>query len=201
MLKFSIKQLIFILCLLLISLTGMWYWLRHSIFTPIQHESTTIMLEKIKTVTKLVNVEGQFSELYTHGEEYNYDFLGLFTKKVILRVTAKVSVGYDFEKVNIKIDSLARTVTLNDMPTPQILSIDHDLDYYDITQGTFNEFTTAEYNTINKNAKEKIAKNAAIPQLLAKAEAQKLDYLRMMDIALKSAGWKLIINNPFAPKL
>jgi Protein of unknown function (DUF4230) len=201
MIRFSLKQWVFILCLVLIALFGMWYWLKYSIFTPIQHESTTIMLEKIKTVTKLVNVEGQFSELYTHGEEYNYDFFGLFTKKVILRVTAKVSVGYDFEKVNMKIDSIAKTVTLNNMPVPQILSVDHDLDYYDITQGTFNEFTTAEYNTINKNAKEKIVKNAAIPQLLAKAEAQKIDYLRMMDIALKSAGWKLVITDPLAPNL
>ncbi|MBC7884374.1 MAG: DUF4230 domain-containing protein, partial [Saprospiraceae bacterium] len=160
MLKFSFYQIILIGAILLVFGTGVWFWAKKSLFAKSTAENTTIMLEKIKTVTKLISVEGQFSEMFDYKESYEYDFLNLFSKKIILRVTAKVSVGYDFEKVNISVDSINKTVTLNELPQPEVLSIDHDLDYYDITQGTFNKFTTDEYNMINKKAKESIAAKA-----------------------------------------
>ncbi|MBK7808375.1 MAG: DUF4230 domain-containing protein [Saprospiraceae bacterium] len=193
MLKFTVKQLLFILIIGVIIMAGFWVYMKSRLFEVRKAENTTIVLEKIKTVTKLISVEGQFSELYNYKESYEYDFFNLFSKKILLRVNAKVSVGYDFEKVNISIDSLNRTVTLNELPQPEILSIDHDLDYYDISEGTFNRFTTEEYNMINRKAKELIASKAKNTPLLATAEKQKSEYLTMMEMALQSAGWKLII--------
>lgn len=172
-----------------------WYFMGASIFEQKKAESSTIVLEKMKKVTKLISVEGYFSEIYDYKESYKYDFFNLFSKKVLLRVTAKVSVGYDFDKVNISIDSLTKTITLNELPKAEILSIDHDLDYYDISEGSFNSFTREEYNMINKNAKALIASKGNTTQLLEKAEQEKQDYLNMMDIALKSVGWKFIIKN------
>ncbi len=193
MLRFTVKQLLFILIIGVIIMAGLWVYMKSRLFEVRKAENTTIVLEKIKTVTKLISVEGQFSELYNYKESYEYDFFNLFSKKILLRVNAKVSVGYDFEKVNISIDSLNRTVTLNELPQPEILSIDHDLDYYDISEGTFNRFTTEEYNMINRKAKELIASKAKNTPLLATAEKQKSEYLTMMEMALQSAGWKLII--------
>lgn len=193
MLRFTVKQLLFILIIGVIIMAGFWVYMKSRLFEVRKAENTTIVLEKIKTVTKLISVEGQFSELYNYKESYEYDFFNLFSKNILLRVNAKVSVGYDFEKVNISIDSLNRTVTLNELPQPEILSIDHDLDYYDISEGTFNRFTTEEYNMINRKAKELIASKAKNTPLLATAEKQKSEYLTMMEMALQSAGWKLII--------
>jgi Protein of unknown function (DUF4230) len=193
MLRFTIKQLLFILMIGVIIMGGFWVYMKSRLFDVRKAENKTIVLEKIKTVTKLISVEGQFSELYNYKESYEYDFFNLFSKKILLRVNAKVSVGYDFEKVNISIDSLNRTVTLNELPKPEILSIDHDLDYYDISEGTFNRFTSDEYNMINRKAKELIASKAKNTPLLATAEKQKSEYLTMMEMALQSAGWKLII--------
>lgn len=172
-----------------------WYFMGASIFQPKNAESSTIVLEKMKKVTKLISVEGYFSEIYDYKESYKYDYFNLFGKKILLRVTAKVSVGYDFDKVNISIDSLTKTITLNELPKAEILSIDHDLDYYDISEGSFNSFTREEYNMINKNAKALIASKGNTSQLLEKAEKEKQDYLNMMEIALKSVGWKFIIKN------
>lgn len=195
MIRTIFKQIL--LPLLIISVIGLGIWMifKNSFFESRKAENTTLVLEKIKTVTKLISVEGQFSELYNYKESYEYDFFNLFTKKILLRVTAKVSVGYDFEKVNITIDSLKKTVTLNEMPAPEILSLDHDLDYYDISEGTFNSFTAEEYNMINKKAKELIATKAKNTPLLQAAEKQKSEYLKMMDMALTSAGWKLVIKD------
>lgn len=195
MIKLTIRQII-VSGVLLIGLgIGVWYYLKNHVFKPIQAENTTLILEKIKTVTKLITVEGQFSELYSYKESYDYDFFNLFSKKMLLRVTAKVSVGYDFEKINITIDSITKTVTLNEIPRPELLSIDHNLDYYDISQGTFNSFTTAEYNMINNKAKQLIASKAKNTPLLAEAEKQKDEYIRMIDMALKSGGWNLIVKS------
>jgi hypothetical protein len=167
--------------------------MKNHYFEAIKAENTTIVLEKIKTVTKLISVEGQFSELYNYKESYDYDFFNLFSKKIILRVNAKVSVGYDFEKINISVDSLSKIVTFNELPQAEILSIDHDIDYYDISEGTFSSFTPEEYNAIQKKAKNLIAEKAKNTPLIAEAEKQKAEYLKMIDMALTSAGWKLII--------
>lgn len=193
MIRFLIKQYVVFGLLLIAISAGMWFYMKNHYFEAIKAENTTIVLEKIKTVTKLISVEGQFSELYNYKESYDYDFFNLFSKKIILRVNAKVSVGYDFEKINISVDSLSKTVTFNELPQAEILSIDHDIDYYDISEGTFSSFTPEEYNAIQKKAKNLIAEKAKNTPLIAEAEKQKAEYLKMIDMALTSAGWKLII--------
>jgi|JI7StandDraft_1071085.scaffolds.fasta_scaffold00998_6 hypothetical protein len=193
MIKSFLSKYLFLLVLTLGVVLGGYYLFKNQFFETQQAENTTIILDKIKTVTKLISVEGQFSELYSYKESYEYDFFNLFSKKILLRVNAKVSVGYDFEKVNMSIDSLTKTVTLNELPVPEILSIDHNLDYYDISEGTFNSFTPQELTNINKKAKDFIASKAKTTQILQKAEDQKQDYIKMMEMALKSGGWKLVI--------
>ena len=136
--------------------------------------------------------------LLSHSEDYtgdfpSYDILIVNTNKNEIDTFLANVFYYDFEKVNISIDSLNRTVTLNELPQPEILSIDHDLDYYDISEGTFNSFTNEEYNMINRKAKELIASKAKNTPFLSTAEKQKSEYLKMMEMALQSAGWKLII--------
>ncbi len=193
MIRSLIKQYVVFGLLLIAISAGMWFYMKNHYFEAIKAENTTIVLEKIKTVTKLISVEGQFSELYNYKESYDYDFFNLFSKKIILRVNAKVSVGYDFEKINISVDSLSKTVTFNELPQAEILSIDHDIDYYDISEGTFSSFTPEEYNAIQKKAKNLIANKAKNTPLIAEAEKQKAEYLKMIDMALTSAGWKLVI--------
>jgi hypothetical protein len=173
------------------------WWIGYSgkIFSPQKTESATVMLEKVKLVTKLVSVEGHFSELYEKKEWYEYDFFNLFSKKILIRVKAKVSVGYNFQSLNITVDSLSKTVTLNEFPDPEIISMDHDLDYYDIQEGTFNSFTAEELSAIQKEAKNLILKKTHESNLLQKAQEQKKMYIDMLSIAIQSMGWKFIVKN------
>ncbi len=190
-----IKKNVIVILSFLLGGAIVWYFAGTSLFESKKSESSVVVMERMKTVTKLISVEGQFSEIYNYNESYKYDFFNLFSKKILLRVSAKISVGYDFDKVNISIDSLTKTVTLNEMPEAEVLSIDHNLDYYDISEGTFNSFTTEEYNKINKNAKDLISNNANTAQLIRKAEQEKKTYVDMMQIALSSAGWKFVIKS------
>ncbi len=193
MLRIINKTYILILLLLVIAVAGIFFFSKNQIFKSTKAENATVVLEKIKTVTKLISVEGQFSELYNYKESYDYDFFNLFSKKIILRVNAKVSVGYNFEKINFSIDSINKIVTLNELPHAEILSIDHDLDYYDISEGTFNKFSTDEYNMIQRKAKEMVRSKAQNTSLLDIAEKEKSDFLKMLEMALQSAGWTLTI--------
>ena len=66
-----------------------------------EEERSTVLLERIKTVAKLVTVEGYFSEVYDYKSYWGYDF-SPFRKKALVRVKARVSVGYDLDQMKIE---------------------------------------------------------------------------------------------------
>ena len=163
-------------------------------------EQSQVLLEKIKTVAKLVTVEGYFSEVYDYKDYWGYDF-SLFRKKALIRVKAKVSVGYDLSNMNIKMDHASKTVILSELPDPKIISIDHDLDYYDLTEGTFNSFSAQDLTQLNEKAKSFIRQQAESSDLLITAEKQGNQMLDMIEFMVKSAGWNLKYKTRIDPSL
>lgn len=158
-------------------------------------EDASILLEKIKSVTKLITVEGYFSEIYDYQDYYGYD-LSIFRKKALIRVKAKVSVGYDLEKMKITSFPEKKTIVISEMPPPELLSIEHDLDYYDIQEGMFNAFSKDDYNKLNANAKDFIRQKAQESDLFDKADLQRNKMFEMIRLLVENAGWKLEISNP-----
>jgi hypothetical protein len=171
-----------------------WTGVKTSLWQKHESETSTILLNKIEKVVKLVAVEGNISEIYDYKDYYNFD-IAPFRKKALVRVNAKVSVGYDFEKVKITVDEPSKTITLSNFPEAEILSIDHDLDYYDISQGTFNRFSNEDYNKINTRAKEYVANKARESDLIKAAEEQKQEILDMIRILVKGGGWELHVED------
>ena len=153
-------------------------------------EQSQVLMERIKAVTKLVTVEGYFSEIYDYEDYWNYD-ISLFRKKALIRVKAKVSVGYDLTKMSIEVIPERKLLIISDLPDPSIISIDHDLDYYDITEGTFNTFSEEDYNMMNRNAKEKIKQAAISSDLFLAAEEQSNNMLDLIKFMVEGAGWQL----------
>ncbi len=153
-------------------------------------EQSQVLMEKIKSVTKLVTVEGYFSEIYDYKDYWNYD-ISPFRKKALIRVKAKVSVGYDLTKMSIEAIPEQKLLIISDLPDPSIISIDHDLDYYDITEGTFNTFSEKDYTMMNRNAKDKIRQAAVSSDLFLAAEEQSNIMLDLVKFMVEGAGWKL----------
>lgn len=184
--------LIAAICMILLG-----FWLNHkyeNFTTKKSSEQATVLLESIKKVTKLIAVEGYFSEIYDYKDYYGFDF-SFLRKKALIRVKAKVSVGYNFEKVKMNVDISKKTITIENIGAPQILSIDTDLDYYDISQGTFNSFTNEDYNNLNKNAKDYIIQQVKKSDLMHKADEQKQGLLSSLKAMIESNGWQLIVLN------
>ncbi len=157
-------------------------------------QNATVLLDKIQKVAKLTTVEGSFSEIYEKSSFQYFDILP-FQKKVLVRVKAKVSAGYDFEQLALEVDSSAKIIWINAIPEAKILSIDHDLDYYDITEGLFVSLDEADYNQIQTEAKEFIRTKAGASTLLAEASAHGQDLLEMLSWITEAAGWQLKVRS------
>lgn len=155
-------------------------------------ESSDVILERIKKVAKLITVEGYFTEMYSYKDYWAYDWPFL-RKKALVRVKAKVSVGYDLNRLKIEALPESKTILVSQMPDPEILSIDHDLDYYDVSEGTFNSFSEADYNKINTNAKRLIEEKATQSDLLKTAADEGNQALELMKFIAESAGWKFVV--------
>ncbi len=161
-------------------------------------ESSTVLLEKIRTVCKLVTAEGEFSEIYSYKESYPIDW-SWFTKKALIRVKAKVSVGYDLSKLNIEPDEKNHTIVISGLPSAEILSVDHDLDYYDVTEGLFASFSTEDYNKINAGAKEFIIAQVQKSSLMQVADKKRDELLDVIRYMVEQAGWNVEIINAAPP--
>lgn len=188
------KYLILILIILL-AIGIAWYsGFKASFFEKKSTLTQEVVLEQIKNVVKLGTVEGYFSEIYNYKEHYGPD-MSFFTKKALIRVKAKILAGFDLEKINVKVDETTKTVKIENLPEPQILSIEHDLDYYDITEGMFNSFTTADYNKMNNQAKIYIKNVALKTNLMQNAKNQLNSHLQVLNVLMSSYGWKLEVEN------
>jgi len=167
----------------------------------VNQQSSTVLLERIKTVAKLIAVEGYFSEIYDYQDYYGYD-LSVLRKKALIKVNAKVSVGYDLEKMDITVKANNKTIVVISIHGPEILSIEHDLEYYDVQEGLFNSFSIDDYNKLNANAKEFIRCKALESDLFSHARKQRKDIFEMMRFMAQSAGWTLVVKQtkqPVAP--
>lgn len=163
-------------------------------------EEATVLLEKIEAVKKLVTVEGHFSEIYNYSEYQGY-FTLLWDKKALVRVRATVSAGYDLEQMKFEAVPETRTLRISQLPEPKILSIDHTLDYYDISNGLFQSFSAEDYNRINQRAKDIIRDKATQSNLLQAAREQGEKTLDLIRFMAESAGWKVEIGGvPMMPQ-
>ncbi len=183
-----------ILILLLIVGVGFGiYWVKnyYDSWTKLKaQEESEVLLEKVRTVCKLITVEGQFSEILDYRDYWGYNW-SFFRKKALIRVKAKVSVGYDLSNLELDSDPEKKIIIINNLPDPSILSIDHDLDYYDISEGVFNSFSVEDYNQLQRKSKELIERKARSSDLFLTAEQQASELLDMLDLIVSSAGWKL----------
>jgi preprotein translocase subunit SecF len=158
----------------------------------IENIDSTVMVNKIEKVMKMVSVEANFSELLTY-QDYEYiDFPG-FRKKAIIKVDAKVLAGIDMNKLNIEIKEKEKIILIKNMPEAEILAIDHNLSYYDMQNGIFNAFDENTLSNLQSKAKQLILDKAKETDILKQANEQRFEHLELIYYLAKSTGWKVFI--------
>ncbi len=155
------------------------------------HQST-VLLEKIKSVCKLISVEGDFAEIYKY-ENTKEHFMSLVSskKKALIVIKAKAQIGYDLKKVLIHADDRKKKIILTNFPQPEVLSIEPELDFYDIKNGLFNSFTPNDLTSLNQEAKKHILDKIPESGLMETARKEAIEAVLIMEKIVETIGWKL----------
>lgn len=172
------------------------YWM-YSFFRKKQikertkHQST-VLLEKIKRVCQLITVEGDFAEIYKY-ESTKERFMSLISskKKALIVINAKAKIGYDLKKILMHSDTSAKKIILTNFPQPEILSIEPELEFYDIKNGLFNSFTPNDLTSLNKEAKSHIREKIPQSGLMETARREAMEAVLIIEKLVETIGWKL----------
>jgi lipopolysaccharide export LptBFGC system permease protein LptF len=156
--------------------------------------NTNLIQQQILNVGKLVVTEGHFSEVITYKNQQKY-FMNMisFEKKALVVVNANVTVAYDLHKMKYDIDEKNKTITILNIPKEEI-TINPDIQFYDVEQSKLNPFTGDDYNKINKSVKANLAKKIDKSTLKTNAQNRLISELSKILIMTNSMGWKLQYN-------
>lgn len=156
--------------------------------TDVRHEST-LLLERIEKVFKVVMAEGYFSEIYNYQDQKKILYMFNDPKKAMIIAKSKVLVGFDFQKVRFRLPEAGdKTLVVEAFPEPEILSVDTDYKFYDIQAGILNHFDSETYTSILEDAKQAMQSRAMQSDLPRIANNQ-IQY--MMYQLAGSMGWAL----------
>lgn len=161
---------------------------------PMPDVNQRILLERVKKVAKLITVEGEFSNIHQYNDSYWSD-VSFLRKKALIKVDARVSMGYDLKKAQFEVDPENKVLRVRNLPSPEVLSIDHNLQYYDIQEGMFNSFTEAELSSIGAVAKRKLRQEAMNGPLMDQAKEEGLESLEIIKLLVEQAGWRFEVEN------
>ena len=159
--------------------------------------SHDVLSKKINKVYKMIVVEGEFADIVDHKTYYGFDLPG-FRKRALVKIKAKVSVGYDLDSLKIETDHTNKLIILENWPEPEILSIDADINYYDIENSVFNSFTPEELNAIYAAAKDSIRSQAERSRLFDIARGQSGDMFEMITVVAEASGWRVVYRDTIA---
>ena len=155
-------------------------------------ESSQLIQEQLKNVSKLVVTEGHFSEVYNYenSKEIFGDYLTA-EKKALVVVNAAVTISYDLKGIKYNIDEASKTLEIIEIPKQEI-NLSPDLEYYDIQSDFLNPFEAEDYNQIKETVKASILKKIEKSSLKTNAENRLISELSNFFILTKSLGWKLV---------
>ena len=155
-------------------------------------KQSVVLLDKIKKVSKLITVEGEFAEIY-HHENTKEKFLGLITskKKAIVIINAKTNIGFDFRKIKMESNNKKKVIILSEFPAPEVLSIEPDIRFYDIQNGLLNSFNSEDLTLINQEAKEHVLNKIPESNLMQTANQEALNAIMLMQSLVETIGWTL----------
>lgn len=151
-------------------------------------QESTLLLERIEKVFKVVVAEGYFTEIYDHNSRK--EFMGFFkvNKKALVISKAKVSVGFDFGRMKVKRDETSRKLIIEEFPQAEVLSIDTDYKFYDIDHGWLNKFNHEDYTNILNEAK-KVMQDKALTSDLPKVANRQVSL--MMNQLAVTMNWEV----------
>lgn len=165
-------------------------------------EEATVLLERVQKVCKLVTVESEFNEILDHKEKSSTFFkLIPQEKKAIIIVKAKVMIGFDLSRASFEINSRQKKLTISHIPDPEVISIEPEVKYYDISNKVFSKFSADDYTSLNKAAIDKIKHVVEKHHIKDKAIDEGFEILEVVQEITSALGWSFKIDGKkYLPK-
>lgn len=157
-------------------------------------ESTDLIQKQIKNVGKLVVTEGNFAQVYSYNDSKRF-YLDILSarKKALIIVNATVTVAYDLSKLQTEVDPESKTVRILFIPEEEI-SINPNIQYYDVTQDYLNQFEAKDYNRIQERIKKSLMTKIENSSIKSNAQNRLVSELQKIYILTNSMGWSLEYN-------
>ncbi len=177
-----------LLVLMAMLLLGWWYGQR-AMKTQIETDSD-VLLEQYRDVAKLVTNEGDFLEIYKYEDYWGYDISPL-RKKALIRARARALVGFDLDNIEVEIREADRMFIFSSLPSPKILALEIDLDYYDLDAGTFNTFQASDINRMETDIRTKLRQKVLESDLFRQADQRADLFFKTLRALADRSGWQL----------
>jgi len=157
-------------------------------------QSTALIEKQLKNVGKLVVTEGNYAQVFSYedSKKFYFDVLSA-RKKALVVVNATATIAYDLSKIETEVDASTKTVILKSIPKPE-LSINPNIEYYDVTQDYLNQFEAKDYNTIKKRVENMLREKIQASDLTSNAQNRLISELQKIYIVTQSMGWTLQYN-------
>ncbi|WP_339832278.1 DUF4230 domain-containing protein [uncultured Altibacter sp.] len=155
-------------------------------------EANTALIQKqLQNVGKLIVTEGNYAQVFTY-EDWKKFYIDVLSarKKALVVVNAKASIAYDLSAVKTQIDEANKTVTITHIPEPE-LSINPNIQYYDVQQDYFNQFEASDYNKIKEKIEKSLREKIEASELVTNAQNRLISELQKIYILTNSMGWTL----------
>ena len=156
-----------------------------------EHQSV-VLLERIKSVCKLISVEGDFAEIYKY-ENTKERFMSLVSskKKALIVINAKAQIGYDLQKILMHANNEKKQIILTNYTEPQVLSIETELEFYDIQNGLYNAFTPRDLTSLNQEAIKHIKEKIPQSGLMETARKEAMEAVLLIEKLVETIGWSV----------
>ncbi|MEM9648977.1 MAG: DUF4230 domain-containing protein [Bacteroidota bacterium] len=157
-------------------------------------ESSLLIQQELKNVSKLIVTEGHFVEVYNYADSKElFGSLVTADKKALVVANAEVTIAYDLSQIEYDVDEEHTTIRITKIPEPEI-KIHPEFEYYDVTADYFNPFNADDYNAIRDNVNASLEKKIDASTLRSNAENRLVSELSRIYVLTNSLGWKLVVD-------
>ncbi|WP_310991414.1 DUF4230 domain-containing protein [Aequorivita marina] len=191
------KKIILGILIALVVVFGLRYCENQKENRDVLEANTALIQKELENVGKLIVTEGSYAQVFSYNDSRKFYFDVLSArKKALIVVNAKASIAYDLSKVQTEIDESNKTLRITSIPEPE-LSVNPNIEYYDMQQDYLNQFSAKDYNKIKKRIEKSLRKKIEASQLRTNAENRLISELQKIFILTNSMGWTLEYNgNP-----
>lgn len=157
-------------------------------------ESSMLIQQELKNVSKLIVTEGHFVEVYNYADSKElFGSLVTADKKALVVVNAEAIISYDLTQITYELDEAQKVIRITKIPEPEI-KINPDFEYYDVSADYFNPFKAEDYNAIKTNVNASLLEKIEASTLRSNAENRLLSELSQIYLLSNSLGWTLNYN-------